>query len=264
MSNAVAYIRRDFLVWSSYRLAAFWQFLAIIVLVGVIYLAAKVVGDQSNLIDEQHGSYVAYILISLAFLDVLLQGFGMPSRGIAENQRAGTLEPMLLAPISNLSLLMGFWYFRLILSLFRMSISIGFGLLILGFWHSANPLTVLLILVPAQLTYFGLGAASAAFTVLVKEGDPIRLGYTTLTAILGGAFFPIDALPDFMKALSYLVPLSYALDGIRRGMDGAGPAEVWPQVVALTVMSAVLVPIGIWAFSWSVRRAKREGALGEY
>ncbi len=133
MSVTMAYLRRDFLIWSSYRLSGFWQIFSIFVVIGMIYFAGTAIGDRSTLIEEEDGSYVAFILVGLAFLDVLFQGLGTLPSAISDNQRSGTLEPMLMAPINNFNLLMSFWLFRFLISLTRMTAYIGFGIIALGF-----------------------------------------------------------------------------------------------------------------------------------
>ncbi len=264
MRVAMAYLRRDFLIWTSYRLSAFWQVVAVFVLIGIIYFAGTAIGDRSNLITEEDGSYVAFILVGLAFLDVLVQGLGTLPLAINEHQRAGTLEPVLLAPITDLNLLMSFWLFRFLLSMFRASVLIAFGIAVLGFWRSANPLAVILVVIPAEVTFLAIGAFSAAFVLLVKQGDPVRLAYSAVMAVTGGAFFPTTSLPGWIQPLTLIVPLTYALSGIRKGLDGGTPLDVMPQIIILTVMAVVLLPAGLYAFSWALRRAKREGSLGEY
>ena len=264
MSIAMGYLRRDLLIWSSYRLAVFWQFLAIFMMAGIIYFAGSAIGGRSDLIDEEGGSYVAFILVGIAFMDFLGQGLGSLPIGIRDNQQAGTLEPMLLAPINDLTLLLSFWMFRFLLSLIRTVLLVSFGFVLLGFWRDANPLSVAAVLVPAVLTFFALGTFSAAFVVLVKQGDPIRIAYTAVIAIFGGAFFPVEALPGWIQPLALFVPLTYALSGIREGLNGGSPSDVMPQVIALSVMALVLMPLGLRAFSYAIDRAKREGALGEY
>ncbi len=264
MSIALASLRRDFLIWSSYRLAAFWQVGGAFVMVGLIYYGGSAIGDHSDFISEEGGSYVAFILVGIAFMDVLSQGLQAIPRAINDNQRAGTLEPMLLAPIGDSAVLMSFWFFRFLFSIVRMSIFVLFGVAVFGFWHSANPLTVLAVLIPAEIAFVAIGALSAAFMILVKQGDPVLIAYSAVTAIFGGAIFPTTALPHWLQVLTLFVPLTYALDGVREGLAGGSLLDVAPQVAALSGLAALLLPVGLIAFSGALNRAKREGSLGEY
>jgi hypothetical protein len=54
------------------------------------------------------------------------------------------------------------------------------------------------------------------------------------------------------------------LAGLRAALDGATPTDVLGYAVELLVMAAVLFPVGVVAFSWSIRRAKEDGTLGHY
>jgi ABC-2 type transport system permease protein len=264
MSVAAAFLRRDFLIWSSYRLSAFWQIAGVFLTLGLVYFAGTAIGDRSSIIGEENGSYIAFILLGLAFMDMLLQGLSALPRAISDNQRAGTFEPMLLAPITAGSMIINFWTFKFLFSAFRMLIMIGFGIIVLGYWDHANPITVIAVLIPAVLTFMSMGALSAAFMILVKQGDPILIAYSGVTAILGGAVFPIDSLPDWIKPLTFLIPLTHALAGIREGFNGGAVTDVLPQIAVLSVMAVVMMPPSVMAFSWALTRAKQEGSLAEY
>jgi ABC-2 type transport system permease protein len=260
----MAYLRRDFLIWSSYRLAAFWQVLGVFTMIALIYFTGSAIDGRSSLVKEQNGDYVAFIFLGLAFMDVFMQGLGALPRAINDNQRAGTLEPMLLAPVGATQLMGSLWIFRFAFSLFRMSLFVLFGVLVLGYWHSANLLAVLVVFIPAIITFVAMGAFSAAFMLLVKQGDPVLIAFTALTAVLGGAVFPVDALPGWIQPFAALIPLTHALSGIRQGFDGSSVVDVAPQVGILSMMAVVLLPPAMLAFQWSLNRAKREGSLGEY
>ena len=264
MTAAMAYLRRDFLVWSSYRFAAFWQVLGVVGLATVIYLVGDAVGERSNVISEQDGSYAAFALAGVAFFDVLFRGLGTLSAAVTDHQRAGTLEPVLLPPIKNYELLLSFCLFPYCLSWLRTTVFLAVGFVVLGYWSSANAVSVLAVLVPAQLAFLGLGALSAASVLLLKQGDPIRLAYSIAMLTLGGALFPVEAMPRLLQLLALLLPLTYALSGIREGLDGASPIDVAPQIAVLCALALVLVPLGFMTFGWAVHRAKQEGSLVEY
>lgn len=264
MTVAMAYLRRDFLVWSSYRLAAFWQVAGVLGIAAMIYFIGDAVGNRSNVISQEKGSYAAFALAGIAFFDILFRGLGTLSAAVSDHQRAGTLEPMLLPPIRDHELLLSFCLFPFCVSLFRTVVFLTFGFVLLGFWSSANPLSILAVLIPAQLTFLGIGALSAASVLLLKQGDPIRLAYSVAMLTLGGALFPVDAMPGWLQVFAWLLPLTYALSGIREGLDGGSLRDVALQVSVLTGLAAVLLPAGLYAFSWAVTRGKKEGSLAEY
>ena len=264
MRVALAYLRRDFLVWSSYRLSAFWQIAGVLGLAAMIYFIGQAVGERSTVISQEDGSYAAFALAGLTFFDVLFRGLGTLSAAVSDHQRAGTLEHLLLPPVKDSELLVSLCLFPLCMSLMRTAVFLTFGFAVLGFWGSANPLSVLAVLIPAQLTFLGIGALSAASVLLLKQGDPIRLAYSVAMLGLSGTFFPVHAMPRWLQVVAALFPLTYALSGIREALDGGTLIDVGPQVLLLTTLALVLVPLGFFAFGGAVRRAKQEGSLVEY
>lgn len=264
MRLALAFLRRDFLIWTSYRLAVVWQLLGAFVILGLIYFAGNAVGDRSRLISEQSGSYVAFVLVGFAFTDVFAQGMTTLPQALRDQQKSGTFEPMLLAPVSSFSLLLSSFLFRFVVSLVRLSFFVLFGMIVLGFWHHANPLSVLLVMIPAAAVFIALGTLSAAFIILVKQGDPVVLAYGAMTVLLGGMLFPVDALPAWIRPLTAVVPLTYALSGVRSALDGSSPASVFSEVAVLLGMLALFLPAAVFGFNWSITRAKQEGSLGDY
>jgi ABC-2 type transport system permease protein len=264
MRIAWSFLRRDLLIWTSYRLSVVWQVLGVFILMGVIYFLGTLLGENPNLIREQSGSYLAFFLSGLAFTDVFYQGMITPPQAIRENQKAGTLEPMLVTPISMISFVFSSSLFKFLTSYVRMAIYLVFGIFVLGFWREMHWATSLLVFVPACLVFLSLGTLSAAFTIVVKQGDPVLLAYGALSAVVGGTLIPIETLPEWLQPLTDLFPLTHALAGIRAGLGGATPAEAMPQILVLVLMAVVLFPVSILSFSFAVKWAKREGSLDQY
>jgi ABC-2 type transport system permease protein len=59
---------------------------------------------------------------------------------------------------------------------------------------------------------------------------------------LSGYIFPFDGLPHWLQAIGYAFPTTYMIR-IMRGivLRGASPLDVWPNLLVLAVMGAVLV-----------------------
>jgi ABC-2 type transport system permease protein len=264
MNIALAFVRRDFLIWSSYRLAVVWQLLGVCLLVGLVYFVGVTLGDRTDLLGGGSTSFVAFVLSGIAVTDLVMQGLHSVPQAIRENQKAGTLEPMLLAPLGGLGLLLASSLFSLALALARAAAYFVLGWSVLGFWHQANLATVALVLVPGVVAFLALGTLSAAFVIVVKQGDPIVIAYAALTAMLSGVFFPVTVLPAWLQPFAAYVPLTYVLAGVRAGLDGAAPFDVIGTALLLAGLGAVLLALGLVGCNWALNYAKTEGSLAQY
>jgi len=65
------------------------------------------------------------------------------------------------------------------------------------------------------LSSFGIATMSGAVVMVTKQGNPIALFYSTLSTLMGNVVFPVTTLPFYIKIVSYAIPLTWALQGLR-------------------------------------------------
>ena len=74
--------------------------------------------------------------------------------------------------------------------------------------------------------------------------------------------YPVAVLPTPLRLLARLIPVTYALEGMRAALlGGAGWGELWRSLLALLVFAAVLIPLSFAVFGWALRRTKITGTL---
>jgi ABC-2 type transport system permease protein len=258
-----AYLRRDWLVWTSYRFAALFQLMTVtVVIVGVAFAGDSIITRVSEFSGSQ--DFASFVLAGLAFTDALFSGLTGPSRAIRDGQTSGTLEPILLTPISTWQLIIGSSVLQILLSFFRAGLIIFAAVVFLGYWHHADVPAAALVFVPAFVTFLGIGLLSSAFTMVIKQGDPVVAGYMALSGLLGGTLIPVASLPPWLQSLAELLPLTHALRGLRLALDGASIETVSGSIAVLTVMAIFALPAGLFAASWATKRARRDGSLVVY
>src|SRR2546427_337986 len=88
---------------------------------------------------------------------------------------------------------------------------------------------------------------------------------TSIGTIVGGVFYPPQDMPVWLGGWSRLLPITYALHALRRALlRGSRFADLLPDIRALVLFAAVLLPLGILAFRFAVRKARQEGSLVQY
>ena len=82
---------------------------------------------------------------------------------------------------------------------------------------------------------------------------------------MAGVFYPVSVVPRWMQQAANFLPLTHTLEGMRLAiLRGYGLRQLIPQVVALLIFAAIVLPLSALAFAWAVRRAKRDGSLTHY
>lgn len=265
----LAFLKKDFLMEVSYRFSFVLQFASIFFSVVMFYFVAKLLGEapsvQSSL-SEYGGNYFSFVLIGIAFSNFLSVGLGSFATSIRSEQMIGTLEAMLVTPtrLSNIVLSSSQWSFAFT------SLRVGVYLLIGGLFFGvsfagAAVIPAVLALILTVVAFSSLGIISASFIMVFKRGDPIAFALSTSSTLLGGVYYPISVLPEWLQSLSYLFPITYSLHAIRLSLlQGAGFSEVGGDLLALVIFSCITLPISLLCFRLAVRRAKRDGSLAHY
>jgi ABC-2 type transport system permease protein len=88
---------------------------------------------------------------------------------------------------------------------------------------------------------------------------------TTALAFLGGFFFPVRLLPDWIEWTSDVQPFTPALDLLRHLLvDTPLRDPAWESLVKIAGFAALLLPLAALALHRAIVVCRRRGTLIEY
>lgn len=261
-----AFVRRDFRIERSYRLAFVAQFGgAFTTLLSAGFLSKLVPGHQGSL--ARYGSdYFTFVLVgtaTLAYFTVALGGF---SDSLRQEQDQGTLEALLASPNDPRLLLLYGAAWPFLFATFQLALYLAAG----GLLFRARIATSHLVLAAAILlltvvAFSAVGLAASSLILISKKTGPLLALIAAAFSLLGGVLYPISVLPRPLQLLAEALPMSHGLDGLRRALvahpDGHAIAI---DVLVLAAFSIVLVPVALQGFKWAVDWARRTGSLAHY
>src|SRR5436305_927893 len=263
-----AFVVRDFLLAVSYRLEFFLRILTILIVVTTFYFISKIfVGSQTPF--AQWRDPLAAWITGLAVLNYFMTGFSSLANAIRSEQMQGTLESVLLSPISVPTVVVASSAWDFVLATFNSFLYLFFGWLFFDVHFQGNFLLALVFLVLTTLVLACIGILSASFTMVFKRGDPFGIILGTGSALFSGVLFPTQLLTLYggklVGTIPRLLPTTYGLDGIRRVLiEGQSFSQVTQPLISLLLFLLALLPFSLWVFGRAVRRAKREGSLIQF
>ncbi len=261
-----AFLKRDLLIEVSYRTSFVLQFVGIAFTVLVWFFIARVVDAPRTTPGLEGVDYFAYVLLGVAFYHYLSSAMMSFAGKIRAEQTTGTLEAMLVTPTAPGTIVLGSALWDFLLTSFKVVVYLFVGRIFFGVViHLGSLLPSLLILGLTVLAFSGIGILSAAFVLYLKRGDPITYLVASASALLGNVFYPSEDMWPALRTLSRFLPITYALRGLRRALlKGSRFSDLLPDIEALVLFVAILVPLGVVAFRLAVRRARQEGSLVQY
>ncbi len=161
--------------------------------------------------------------------------------GFLRERLQGTLEKVLVSPLNRVELVSGYILGYMVLSLAQTAVT--FLVLIVGFrvpiQGSLLPVLVIVLLLGAGSLSFGAFLSNFVTTEFqVMQINPV---VTFPQIMLSGAWFPLQSVPDWLRPVSYLFPLTYSTDALRLVLQkGASLTDIlYPDILALLVFFMV-------------------------
>lgn len=153
----------------------------------------------------------------------------------------GTKIRFFSAPINRWQIISGY---ILGMSVFATIISLVVLIVSVGFFNAEVRGSLPLVL--AFVLYFALGTVFLAlFLARVARNEFQAVQMAIIVAIpsiaISGFMVPVNSLPDFLAIISNIVPLTYAIEGLKTLMlrGGTGIEDIWFEVFALTIYMVV-------------------------
>jgi ABC-2 type transport system permease protein len=265
LRKAMAMFVRDAEVALSYDVAFWLGWISIAVQVLSFYFIGKLVPDSPKYgFGGRAAGYFDFVVVNLAFSRFQATAIQCFQNAIRDDQLAGTLEAIIATPTSLTLIILsrGLWAFALTGA--QVAFFLILGMLLGVRFEHVNVLSVGVFIALTIACMSPLGVMSAASIMTFKQGGGATFVMGGLTQLLGGIFFPVTTLPVLLQYVSWMLPITHALQGIRGAMYGATLGELAPEIVWLCTAAAILLPVSLWSFSRAVKRAQSDGTLGQY
>ena len=265
--KAFSFIVRDLILQTSYKFEFVLRFFFMFFSILTFYFVSKLIGGAGEQYLEPYGGdYFSFVLIGIAFSGYLMTALRGFSESIRGEQMMGTLEAMLVTPTNSSTIIAFSTLWSFIFTSFRVLVYLLIGAFLLGVDMSdANLVAAMIILILTIICFSSIGIISASFIMVLKRGDPINMLFMSTSELFGGVLFPIAVLPEWLQNVSHILPITYSLNGMRHALlQGYSLHALAPDIIALTVFSVVLVPLGLLTFKYAVKKAKADGTLVQY
>lgn len=193
--------------------------------------------------------YLTFLAPGIFAMTIFNQSF-VSGVSVIWDKQFGFLKEVLVAPASRKETILG----RLTGDSLLTTIQ-GFIILLLTFLLAENLkisgiIPALLIGFLLAIAFSGFGTSLALKMESMEGFQMIMMVLMLPLTFLSGAIYPIEAMPSWMKALAYINPLTYAVDGARYYLVGANVTKFSITIdwAVLSLIAVVLVSLAMVEF----------------
>jgi ABC-type multidrug transport system permease subunit len=234
MNGIIAIYQRELLILRK----RFFRQIASMSVSPLLYLVAFGLGMGRDVKMGAH-SYPEFLIPGLVAMGSMIQAFAISSEINIARFYWHTFEEIQAAPIRNISFVAGEVLTGITRGLFSVVLIVLIATLS-GVVLSYN----LYFWLAAVLNSFVFASLAVALAMLVKShADQALLTnfFITPMAFLGGTFFPVDRMPEWIRYSLFVLPLTHASKAIRAA--AFGDPLPFPSYLALASLGAILFVI---------------------
>ena len=208
-------------------------------------------GGMSRLVTPGEGvSYIQFIFPGILGMTILFSSI-FSSISIIWDKEFGLMKEILVAPVSRLSIVIGKALSGTIVSSIQSAIILMLFPLLGIKMGALSILYVIAIAFLLSFTISSLGIIIATFYDSFESFSAIMNFIVMPMFFLSGAMYPVNKLPEILKHISQINPLTYGIDALKHAMfqnSSMVDFSLFTDLMVLSVLSIVFVTIASLIF----------------
>ncbi len=170
-------------------------------------------------------NYMDFVVPGLIMLAVITNSFGNVVSSFFGNKFAGSIEELLVSPMPNYVILLGYVLGGLARGL---SVAVIVTLLSMFFTDLSvmHPFLTVSVVVLTSMLFSLAGLINAVYADNFDDISIIPTFVLTPLTYLGGVFYSMSLLPEFWQGVSKLNPILYMVNAFRYGILGVSDIDV--------------------------------------
>jgi len=209
---------------------------------------------QQESIDSKNLKYIDFLLPGLVAMSVMQMSVFSVAFLFAQYKEKGVLKRLLATPMKAYQFVAANSITRLLVSVIQAFIFIGVGVLMLHVHVEGSMFLVLLCVILGALMFLGLGFTISGIAKTVESVPAIANLTVFPMMFLGGTFFPISSMPDWLQKFAQFLPLTFFSTPLRAIMtESAGFSKIKGDLLGMLIWSAILITLATITFRFQER-----------
>lgn len=179
----------------------------------------------------------------------MLFGVMTAAEGLLLEKESGTMGRLLVAPISRFSIMGGKLLAQFIVGIIQITLLFTVGHFVFGMSLGNSLLGLGLMITVTAYTATAFGILLAGVVKTRRQLSAVGILTILLMSALGGSWWPLEIVPEFMQKLGHLTINAWALDGLNGLiLHGDGLTDILPVAGVLFAYGCACFLVGIFMF----------------
>ncbi|HEY0827627.1 MAG TPA: ABC transporter permease, partial [Bacilli bacterium] len=195
--------------------------------------------------------YIDFLVPGIVAMMIMSNNLNGVAGQIASWRERGILRRMQSTPMSASNFIAAQITARLVLNGMQALIVLLVGNIFFGTQMNGSWLLLLMFVVLGTLTFMAIGFIIAGLAKTPESAGPIAGAISFPMLFLGGVFFPIKSMPEFLQPFVKMLPISHITTALRQVMNvGADLTVLWSEAALLGGWLVFAFVLASFTFKW--------------
>jgi ABC-2 type transport system permease protein len=205
-----------------------------------IDVSRAVYAADANFRDFFVPGIMGFIMFMLTFILTLLTFVG--------ERTSGSLQRLQVTPLTDGELVMGYAVAFSIVAIIQTAIVLVTIVAVFDVMMVGNVWLAFVVIAVLAIMSLSLGILCSSLAKAEAQAIQFLPMVAMPCFLLSGIFWPIEAIPVWLRPLSYAVPPTYAVNATRSVMlRGWGLERVWVDLVAMVAFTVTFLVLSVWS-----------------
>ena len=209
----------------------------------------QVISVQYESLVSENYRFIDYFVPGLIGMTIMTTGIFGAVGWNTRNRELGILKKLATTPLSKFEYIIGVILFELVMCAISTTVIIAVGIAVFDLRVLPSIYSIILIAAGA-ITFPGIGMVIARFVKETDSADAAANAITFPMMFLSGSFFPLEMMPQFLREIAKVLPLTYLNNGLRDSMVYGNASSALTNTAVILVVGVIFIIIGSLITSW--------------
>jgi len=164
-------------------------------------------------------------------------------------RETGIFRKLATTPLRRIEWMLSGTIYLIVISFIGMSVILVLGIALFDVKVIPDPLSLILVATTSML-FSGIGMILSRF---VKDPETAGAAANAITfpmMFLSGTFFPLEQMPEFLRTIATVLPLTYVNNGLRDTMIMGEPQRAIMNTIIVAILGIICLLVGAWITKW--------------